>query len=148
MTQFFSCGAQSISHPYSDIIMSTMASQITCISIIYSTVCPGADQRKHLSPVSLTFVRHWPFVRGIHRWPVNSPHKGPVMRKMFPFDDVFMTQKVSQYHASPRVLSPPGHQQAWYWQGIFLSFLWRNFHYLPCIKIKDKCKYIYILIWL
>ena len=34
--------------------------------------------------------RHWPFVRGIHRWPVNSPHKWPVSRKMFPFDDVIM----------------------------------------------------------
>ena len=30
------------------------------------------------------------FVRGIHRSPVNSPHKGPVTRKMFPFDDVIM----------------------------------------------------------
>ena len=30
------------------------------------------------------------FVRGIHRWPVNSPHKGPVTRKMFPLDDVIM----------------------------------------------------------
>ena len=32
--------------------------------------------------------RHWPL--GIHRWPVNSPHKGPVTRKMFLFDDVIM----------------------------------------------------------
>ena len=31
------------------------------------------------------------FVRGIHRWPVNSPHKGPVTRKMIPFDDVLMS---------------------------------------------------------
>ena len=30
------------------------------------------------------------FVRGIYRWPVNSPHKGPVVRKKFPFDDVVM----------------------------------------------------------
>ena len=30
------------------------------------------------------------FVRGIHRGPVNSPHKGPVTQKMFPFDDVIM----------------------------------------------------------
>ena len=30
------------------------------------------------------------FVWGIHRWPVNIPHKGPVTRKMFPFDDVIM----------------------------------------------------------
>ena len=29
-------------------------------------------------------------VWGIHRWPVNSPRKGPVTRKMFPFDDVIM----------------------------------------------------------
>ena len=29
-------------------------------------------------------------LEGIHRWPVNSPHKGPVTRKMFPFDDVIM----------------------------------------------------------
>ena len=42
----------------------------------------GADQRKHQSSASLAFVR------GIHRWPVHSPHKGPVTRKMFPFDDV------------------------------------------------------------
>ena len=33
------------------------------------------------------------FVRGIHRWPVNSPHKWPVTRKMFPFDDVIMGRK-------------------------------------------------------
>ena len=44
----------------------------------------GADQRKHQSSASLTFVR------GIHRWSVNSPHKGPVTRKMFPFDDVII----------------------------------------------------------
>ena len=33
------------------------------------------------------------FARGIHRWPVNSPHKGPVTRKMVPFDDVIMGMK-------------------------------------------------------
>ena len=30
------------------------------------------------------------FVRGIHRWPVNSPHWRPVTRNMFPFDDVII----------------------------------------------------------
>ena len=69
---------------YSDVIMSTVASQITSVSIVYSTVCSGADQRKHQSSASLAFVR------GIHRWPVNSPHKRPVTLKMFPFDDVIM----------------------------------------------------------
>ena len=69
---------------YCDVIMTTMASQITSLTIVYSTVYPGADERKHQSSASLVFVR------GIHRWPVNSPHKGPVTRKMFPFDDVIM----------------------------------------------------------
>ena len=61
-----------------------MASQITGVSIVCSTVCSGADQRKHQSSASLAFMR------GIHRWPVNSPHKGPVTRRMFPFDDVII----------------------------------------------------------
>ena len=34
------------------------------------------------------------FARGIHWWPVNSPHKGSVTRKMFPFDDVIMSRKI------------------------------------------------------
>ena len=74
---------------YSDVIMSAMASQITSVSIVYSAVCLGADQRKHQSSASLAFVR------GIHRWPVNSPRKGPVMRKMFPFDDIIMSLTTS-----------------------------------------------------
>ena len=64
--------------------MGTMPSQITSLTIIYSTVYSDADQSKHQSSASLTFV--W----GIHRGPVNSPHKWPVTRKMFPFDDVIM----------------------------------------------------------
>ena len=44
----------------------------------------GANQRKHQSSASLAFVR------GINRSPVNSPHKRPVTRNMFPFDDVIM----------------------------------------------------------
>ena len=70
---------------YSDVIMDAIASQITNITIVYSTVYSGADQSKHQSSASLAFV--W----GIHRGPVvNSPHKWPVTRKMFPFDDVIM----------------------------------------------------------
>ena len=61
-----------------------MASQITKLTIVYSSVYSGADQRKHQSSASLAFVR------GIHRSPVNSSHKGPVTRKMFPFHDVIM----------------------------------------------------------
>ena len=69
---------------YSGVIMGVMASQITGVSIFCSTVCSGGDQRKHQSSASLAFVR------GIHRWPVNSPHKRPVSREMFPFFDVIM----------------------------------------------------------
>ena len=61
---------------YSDVIMG--------IAIVYSTVYSGADQRKHQTSAPLAFVR------GIHRWPVNSPRKWPVTRKIFPFDDVIM----------------------------------------------------------
>ena len=70
---------------YNYVIMCAMASQITSLTIVYSTVYSGADQRKHQSSASLAFVR------GIHRRPVNSPQKWPVTRKMFPFDDVIMT---------------------------------------------------------
>ena len=69
---------------YSDVIMSAIASQITGIAIVCLTVCWGADQRKHHSSASQAFMR------GIHRWPVDSPHKGPVTRKTFLFDDVIM----------------------------------------------------------
>ena len=69
--------------------MSGMTSQITSLRIVYSTVYPGADQRKHQSPASLAFVR------GIHRGPVNSPHKWPVTRKLFPFDDVIMIDQAN-----------------------------------------------------
>ena len=60
--------------------MGVIASQITSLTIVYSTIYSDADQRKHQSSASLAFV-----------WgPVNSPHKWPVTRKMFPFDDVVM----------------------------------------------------------
>ena len=61
---------------YSDVIMGSMASQITSLTIVYLTVYSA----------SLAFVR-W-----IHRWSVNSPHKWPVTRKMFPFDEVIMSK--------------------------------------------------------
>ena len=87
-----------------------MASQITSLKIVYSTIYSGADQRKHQSSASLAF----------DRWPVNSPRKGPVTRKMFPFDDVVMihvyykirilistSQLTDWYHLTT-------HEKAWY----------------------------------
>ena len=70
--------------------MGALASQNTSLKIVYSTVYSDADQRKHQSFASLAFVR------GSHRRQVNSPHKWPVTRKMFSFDDVIM--KISFAH--------------------------------------------------
>ena len=64
--------------------MTMLASQITSLTVVYSIVYSGVNQRKHQSSASLAFVRE------IHRGPVNFPHKWPVTRKMFPFDDVIM----------------------------------------------------------
>ena len=64
--------------------MTEGASQISSFTTVYSAVYWGGDQRKHQRSASLAFV--W----GIHRGPVNSPHKWPVARKMLPFDDVIM----------------------------------------------------------
>ena len=71
--------------------MGAMAFQITSLTIVYSTVNSGADERKHQSFASLAFVR------GIHRWPLNSAHKRPETQKMFPFDDVIMSKVVQLY---------------------------------------------------
>ena len=86
----------SVNNHYSDGIMSAMASQITGVLTVFSAVCSGEDNRKHPRSASLTFVR------GIHRWPVDPPHKGPVTRKMFPFDDVIMTLR--NVHDSPEMM--------------------------------------------
>ena len=78
---------------YDDVIMGAMASQITSLTIVYSTIYSDADQRKHQSSASLAFVRG----------PVNSPHKWPVTLNGFPFHDVivifFKTQVAIKFHS-------------------------------------------------
>ena len=71
-----------LSKHFSEVIMGTMASQITGVSVVHAIVCSGVDQRKHQNSLAS--------VRGIHLWPVNSPHKRPVTRNIFPFDYVIM----------------------------------------------------------
>ena len=78
------CHPTKLTCHYGDVIMGAIASQITSVTIVCSTVYSDADQRKHQSSGSLVFL--W----GIHRGLVNSPHKWPVTRKVFPFDDVIM----------------------------------------------------------
>ena len=104
-----------------------MTSQITSVTIVYWSVYSGADQTKHQSSASLAFV--W----GIHRWPVNSPHKGPVTRKMFPFDDVIMHRiRLGDHeciniwkrlpHYSPSITSGFPDKGQWY-RAMMFSFL-------------------------
>ena len=64
--------------------MVAIPSQIVSLTIVYSTVYSGGDQTKHQRSASLAVGR------GIQRWPVNSPQKLPVTRKMFPFDDIII----------------------------------------------------------
>ena len=73
---------------YSDVIMGTMESQITSLTIVFSTINSGTHQRKYQSPAPLAFV-WW-----IHQWPVNSLHNWPVTWKMFSFGDVIMDKRV------------------------------------------------------
>ena len=78
---------------YSDVIMSAMAFQYISLPIVYLIVYSGADQIKHQSSASLAFLR------GIYRWPMNSTHRWPVTRKIFPLDDVIMTLHCSHLQA-------------------------------------------------
>ena len=116
---------------YSDIIVSVVASQITSISIVYSTICSGADQRKRQSYKLLAFVR------GIHWWVVNSPHKGPVTRKMFPFDDLIMDHQVCVLY-----IIGPAHEGLtyfiWTWEQIWKHIM------LPLLPMV----WIFIMQWL
>ena len=118
---------------HSDVMMSVMVSQITGISIVYSTICSGVDQWKHQSsPVTGEFLSQhrdnspatqttpeptllswggwtrenpppphpWPHCKsGLIGW---SPYEGPVMRKMFPFDDVIMLHCDCWHHIMNR----------------------------------------------
>ena len=98
-----------------DVIMSMIASQITSLISVYSTVYLGADQRKHQSSASLAFV--W----GSHR----DRYKGPVTRKMLPFDDVIMCRWFLSVYLNNQYIT-------------FMLFF---------IKPLDLCSVIYILLF-
>ena len=84
-------------HHWCDVKMGMMASQNTSLTIVYLTIHSGADQRKHQSSASLAFVR------GIHRWPVSSPHRWPVTRNMFSFNDVIIFRGCVSLYVSTAV---------------------------------------------
>ena len=73
-----------IDHNYTEVIMSLMASQITSLTIVYSAVLQAQIKE------NIKALCHWPLV--------NYPHKRPITRKMFPFDDVINTQIWLQQH--------------------------------------------------
>ena len=102
--------------------MSAMTSQITSLTIVYSTAYSGADRKNHQRSASPAFVM------GIHRWPVNSPYKGLVTRKMFAFDDVIM--HTTWWHKPPQDKSEEIHVY------ILWDVLWTQNWYLR----PDRCK--------
>ena len=115
---------------YCDVIISVMASQITDVSIVYSIVYSGPDQRKHHSSAPLAFVR------GIHRRPVNSPHKGQWRGKCFQLMTSSCRCFTQLFHDLPRHISAAARLAA----GMCLvlsvrntvvkSVSWRQYH--PC----------------
>ena len=143
---------------YNDVIMVAMVSQITSLTIVYSIFYSGTDQRKHQSSASLVFVR------GIHRGPVNSPHKGPVTRKMLPFDDVIMKfcrrentnpslTKAISLSLVCMIISPQSKKEYLYfrrhkniyWKSQIVSLSWRDFHRPSLgkqgVRLKALCGY-------
>ena len=103
--------------------MGMMAYQITSLALVYSTVYSGADQRKHQSSASLALVQ------GIHRWPVNSPHKWPVTPEIFPFDDIIMyclQVRFRGFHWSPVIIVPEAVHR---WASAVVTFL------VPCHEV-------------
>ena len=116
---------------YSDVIISVMASQITGVSSVCSTVCSGHWSKK---TSKLRVTGH---CKG--NPPVTSgfPHKGPIERKMFPFDDLIIMAS----HDYPLVcgtfnifLAATKQLYKWYFPSVCLSVrLSHIFHYVPII---------------
>ena len=109
------------------VVVAAAATVVVTVAVATST---SDAQRKHQSSTSLAFVR------GIHRWPVNSPHKGPVTRKMFPFDDVIM---MDEFHDVTYFVFPLKVQvdnveidMRWGYQRHNVNMPWCSYISLPC----------------
>ena len=114
-----------LSH-YSDVMMSAMASQIFGVSIAYSTVCSGVDQRKYQSSVPLAFLKR------ILRWPVNSPHKGASNAENA---SIWLCHHVREFSIPMEGFKYNHHQNLYlynqnplYWHGLTLSPAWITNH--------------------
>ena len=130
------CVAKCYLHDY-DVMISEMAYQITSVSIVCSIVCSVADQRKHQSFASLVFVRE------IHQSPVDSPHKGPVARKMFSFDDIIMIKDSGIRYATGElyVLNCEAYIHVYWSSCVTNAAIITNFWYIDTVcycKLADK----------
>ena len=131
---------------YNDVIMGAIASQITSLTIVYSTFYSDADQRKHQSSASLAFVP------GIHWGLVNSLREWPVTRKMFRFDDVIMDaiDIIIMKHNWSCISIIHHHSFQNIDKGLLMAHLWcvicgtfwenhvKNFHWKKKYKLKAK----------
>ena len=94
-----------------------MVPQSPAPRLFYSSVYPGADQRKHQSSASLAFGGE------IRRWPVNSPHKGPATRSsMFQFDDVIMIFEICDSRRKFKQNQRPNRHSVKFGSLIYLGF--------------------------
>ena len=98
----------SVGH-YNDVIMSTMAFQITSLPIVYSTVYSGTDQRKYQSSESLAFVGKSSETGEFHAKRASNAenvsiwwrHHGCVIKlRQNREDEMLPTQFLSQYHTA------------------------------------------------
>ena len=104
---------------YIDVILTTVVSQITSVRVVYSIVYSDADQRK-TSKLSVTG-----HCGGISPGPVNSPHKGPVTRKMFPFDDAIMKNQATSMDNANQIYILLNQ-----FLKKILNLLWSEIHYI------------------
>ena len=126
-------------HHYNDVI----ASQITSFTSVYSIIYSDADQRKYQSSSASLAIVRW-----IHQGPVNSPHKWPVARKMFPFDDVIMMDLLAIIpydtlgcHAKHIILSASTHSQFNLFRYVVMIKFW--LHKINLLKkhAAVRCRY-------
>ena len=118
--------------------MSAMASQITSLTIVYSSVCSGADQRKHQSSASLAFVtgdfpsqrasnaeKKFPFDDVIHWCQTNISHEVNIATAYY-LNVVQLNRQTTVLDAMPSKLEYPTQ-----WIGIQEYSLFWRMNYLP-----------------
>ena len=124
---------KSLDH-YTDVIMTTMESQITSLTVVYSTVYSDTDQRKHQSSASLAFVK------GIHRDRWIPRTKGQLREKCFHLMTTSCVPGIMVFMSKP---GPDIHSHAYLHVGLHilndkemlggrLEFLWWQVKELHC----------------